>query len=67
MNYVTADYRSLPYDKNVIREGMRMNTIFKQTFNLHPRSEAELQAVIRRFEDKWQRRRRAHRIAGLAL
>ena len=44
-----------------------MNTIFTQTFNLQPRSEAELQAVIRRFEVKWQRRRRAHRIAGFAL
>jgi hypothetical protein len=46
---------------------MRMNTIFTQTFNLQPRSEAELQAVIRRFEAKWQRRRRAHRIEGFAL
>jgi hypothetical protein len=32
-----------------------------------PRTEAELRAIVLRFEEKWQRRRRAHRIVGFVL
>lgn len=32
-----------------------------------PRSEAELKAIVRRFEAKWRRRRKAHPVAGFAL
>ncbi len=42
-------------------------TTTQQPANLRPRTDAELQAVVRRFEAKWQRRRRAHPIAGFAL
>ncbi len=44
-----------------------MDKVFTQTFSLQPRSSEELQAVVRRFEAKWQRRRKAHRFAGLAV
>lgn len=37
-------------------------------FDLHPRSSEELQAVVQRFEAKWElRRRRAHRLLGIGL
>lgn len=44
-----------------------MDKVFTQTFNLKPRTSEELQAVVRRFEAKWQRRRKAHPLAGLAV
>ncbi len=43
-----------------------MDKVFTQTFNLQPRSSEELQAIVRRFEAKWQRRRRAHTLTGLS-
>jgi hypothetical protein len=44
-----------------------MDKVFTQTFNLQPRSSEELQAVLRRFEAKWQRRRRSHPLVGLTV
>lgn len=44
-----------------------MDKVYIQTFNLQPRSSEELQAVLRRFEAKWQRRRKAHPLAGLTV
>jgi hypothetical protein len=44
-----------------------MDQILQSQFIIKPRSDAELKAVIKRFEAKWQQRRKAHPFAGLAV
>lgn len=44
-----------------------MDATCTQTLKVAIKSDAELHALVRRLEDKWQRRRRAHPFAGFML
>ena len=44
-----------------------MDATCTQTIKVQPRTDTELRALIQRFEAKWQRRRKAHPIAGFML
>lgn len=44
-----------------------MDAICTQTVKVQTHSDSELRALVRRLETKWQRRRKAHPIAGLLL
>lgn len=44
-----------------------MDATCTQTVKVPPRSDAEVKALIKRLETKWQQRRKAHPIAGFML